>query len=164
MSRQLLTQPPRQATVSLSLDVRHSKPRTTSAPEIARHTDSQHQQMSGTLQLLFYSGLAGLGLGAGWKSFHELSWFRLAPAGVAWLVFVFSLADAFWNPLSPRGRDWIDRVGIFIRGIGFGFISLAFLLQSRASSVLLIGAGALVTTFGRIFWELLVCRHRETMH
>jgi hypothetical protein len=117
--------------------------------------------MSGTLQLLFYVGLAALGLGAGGTIFRELSWFRLASAGFAWLVFVFSLADAFWSPLSPRGRAWVDRIGIFIRGIGFGSVGVAFLLHSRASSALLIGAGTLFIIFGRTIWELWIYRNKK---
>jgi hypothetical protein len=86
-------------------------------------------------------------------SLFRFAGFRLAPAEIMRLVFVFSLANALWSPLSPRDRAWVDRIEIFIRGLEYRLVGIAFLLQSSVLSVLLMGAGTLGIIFGRIVWE-----------
>jgi hypothetical protein len=62
-------------------------------------------------------------------SLFRFAGFRSAPAEIMRLVFVFSLVNALWSPLPPRGGAWV------------------------VLSVLLIGAGTLGIIFGRIVWE-----------
>lgn len=112
--------------------------------------------MSGAFQLLFYFMLLGASLGVGIGVFRDAGWMRLVPAGVFWAAFVFHLADAFWSLGSPRGREWVDRIGIFIRGVGFALIAFSLLLTPSMSSLILGVSGFVTMMFGRIFWELIL--------
>ncbi|WP_309387628.1 hypothetical protein [Cerasicoccus frondis] len=112
--------------------------------------------MNGHLQLLFYFALLGVSLGAGIVCFGEAGFLRLAPAGLMWGVFIFHLADAFWSPFSSRGRDWADRIGIFIRGSGFALIAFAVLTAPSIKTAVLGGIGLILIILGRALWELLI--------
>lgn len=114
--------------------------------------------MSGTFQLFFYILLLGASLGVGIGVFQDLGWMRLLPAGFFWAVFVFHLADAFWSFGSPRGREWEDRIGILIRGLGFALIAISVLLTPSLPSLILGISGVVTMMFGRIFWELILAR------
>lgn len=112
--------------------------------------------MSGSFQMLFYCTLLGASLGVGTAVFRDAGWMRLVPAGIFWSVFFFHVAEAFWSLASPGGREWADRIGIFIRGFGFALIALSVLLTPSLSSLILGVSGLMTMMFGRMFWELML--------
>ena len=111
--------------------------------------------------MLFYSLLLGTSLGVGAAVFRNAGWMRLVPAGFCWSVFVFHVADAFWSLGSHRGREWVDRVGIFIRGLSFALTAFSLLLTPSLASLILVVSGLVTMIFGRIFWELMWARWRK---
>jgi len=117
--------------------------------------------MSGTFQLLFYFLLLGASIGVGVGVFRDAGWMRLVPASIFWAVFVFHFANAFWNLGSPRGCVWVDRIGIFVRGLGFALIAFSVLLTPSLPSLILGVSGIVTMMFGRIFWELILTRRPQ---
>ncbi|WP_146600772.1 hypothetical protein [Novipirellula aureliae] len=77
-------------------------------------------------------------------------------AGLFWLVTYFHFADTVWIPSWGRGRDFVDRIGIAIKGVGFAMISVCTILSPSIGSVVLGIMGLIVLMFGRILWELLL--------
>ena len=112
--------------------------------------------MRGTYQLLVWFLLTGLSLGA------AITYFKGQPVGLLiagtlfWIGFMFHVADAAWIPSRGRGRDWIDRIGILIRGVGFGLVSVGWFIAPDALSLVLGLAGLIGMIFGRALWELAV--------
>ncbi len=112
--------------------------------------------MNGTLQLLTHLGLAGVLLGFGIFAFPDANVFVLAFSSLLWFVAYFHFADAVWIPSWGVGRDFVDRFGIAIRGVGFAMISICALLAPSVLSVAIGFAGLIMMLFGRILWELML--------
>ena len=112
--------------------------------------------MSGTLQLLCHFAILGATLGLGVASFSDRHWARMVIASLLWIGFWFHLADAAWIPQWGTGRDWIDRVGILVRGLGLALCAFAVLASSPVSTILLGAIGIFALMLGRAMWELMV--------
>ncbi|WP_145092241.1 hypothetical protein [Rosistilla carotiformis] len=77
-------------------------------------------------------------------------------AALFWLIAYFHFADAFWIPSWGRGHDFVDRIGIAIKGVGFAMISVCVILAPSIGSIAIGLIGLIVILFGRILWELLL--------
>jgi hypothetical protein len=112
--------------------------------------------MRGTLQFLIWFLIAGGSAGFCIKTFREQHWIILVPAVLFLLVSIFHIAEAVWLPTWGQGRDWIDRIGILVRGIGFAGIAFAAFMAPGAISLVVAVIGLLAIMFGRALWELAV--------
>ena len=114
--------------------------------------------MSGTLQLLAHSAALGGLIGIALPSLADRPWPLLAIATVAWMGFWFHLAEAAWIPSWGKGRDWIDRIGILIRGSGFALITVSVLAAPAWMSIVLVLLGLVCMILGRAMWEVVCIR------
>ncbi|MBB02798.1 MAG: hypothetical protein CMJ47_09140 [Planctomyces sp.] len=112
--------------------------------------------MSSQFQLLCHFTLLGITLGWGIASFPNCHWLALTFASLIWIAFWFHLAAAVWITQWGKGRDWIDRVGILIRGSSLVFCALAVLVQSPLWSAALGATGIFALMLGRAVWEMMV--------
>lgn len=105
--------------------------------------------MSGTFQLLAHAAAFGASIGIAIPFLPDRSWPVLALAIILWMGFWFHLADAAWIPSWGKGRDWIDRIGILVRGSGLAMITVAILATVPWMSVVLALPGLLCMIIGR---------------
>lgn len=90
--------------------------------------------------------------------FPEPQWVPRTVAICFFLIFYGHFAEAVWMPAWGKGRDWIDRGGILIRGLGYLCFAVEFVVPGRPWVELfwLVGTGLIL--FGRPCWELMVLR------
>ena len=112
--------------------------------------------MRGTFQFLLWFLIAGATAGFCVRIFREQHWMILVAAVLFWLASVIHIAEAAWIPTWGQGRDWIDRIGILVRGLGFAGIAFAALLAPGVTSIVAAATGLLAIVFGRALWELAV--------
>jgi hypothetical protein len=93
--------------------------------------------MSGTFQLLAHCAALGGSIGIALPYFAGRPWPLLAMATITWMGFWSQLADAAWIHSWGKGRDWIDRIGILIRGSGFALITFSILNAPARTSIVL---------------------------
>ena len=98
----------------------------------------------------------GGSLGFGLAFFPDVSIGQKIIASFCWILFCISCISATWALGSSRGIDWIDRMGIFIRGSGFALMAFAVMTAPVLLSVFLSVLGVLLLVFGRAVWELIV--------
>jgi hypothetical protein len=110
--------------------------------------------MSGTFQLLAHAAALGGSIGIAIPFLPERAWPLLVLATISWIGFWFHLVEAAWIPSWGKGRDWIDRIGILIRGSGLAMITVAILVTSPLVAILLALLGLVVMGIGREIWEL----------
>ena len=110
--------------------------------------------MSGTFQLLAHAAALGGSIGIATPFLPERPWPLLVLATITWIGFWFHLADAAWIPSWGKGRDWIDRFGILVRGSGLAMITVAILVTVPLVAIILALLGLTVMVIGRALWEL----------
>ena len=111
--------------------------------------------MSGTLQLLIHAVVVGATIGLGIAWMPDRHWSVLVVASILWVAFWFHVAAAAWIPHWGTGRDWIDRIGIVVRGSGFAAGSIAMTVNSVIWSLILAVLGIILVVFGRALWEIM---------
>jgi hypothetical protein len=120
--------------------------------------------MSGTFQLLAHAAAFGGSIGIAIPFLPYRPWPLLALAIITWMGFWLHLADAAWIPSWGTGRDWIDRIGILVRGSGLALITAAILSTVSWMSFVLALLGLTCMIFGRAFWELALVRLGFDLH
>jgi hypothetical protein len=110
--------------------------------------------MSGTFQLLAHAAALGVSKGIAIPFLPDRPWPLLVLATITWIGFWFHLADAAWIPSWGKGRDWIDRIGILVRGSGLAMITVAILVTVPGIAMMLALLGLTSMMIGRTLWEL----------
>jgi hypothetical protein len=110
--------------------------------------------MSGTFQLLAHAAALGVSMGIAIPFLPDRPWPLLVLATITWIGFWFHLADAAWIPSWGKGRDWIDRIGILVRGSGLAMITVAILVTVPGIAMMLALLGLTSMMIGRTLWEL----------
>ncbi|MFO0913641.1 MAG: hypothetical protein U0795_11840 [Pirellulales bacterium] len=120
--------------------------------------------MSGAFQLLAHAAALGGSIGISLLFLSDRPWALLVFAMVTWMAFWFHLADAAWIPTWGKGHDWIDRIGILVRGSGLALITAAILSSVTWMSIVLALLGLTCMIFGRALCELVLERLGFDLH
>ena len=110
--------------------------------------------MSDILQLLAHAAVLGASIRIAVPFLLDRPRPLLAFAMIAWIGFWAHLASAVWITSWGTGRDWIDRVGILVRGAGFALITAGSLATVPWLMITLSLLGGVLMIFGRALWEL----------
>ena len=114
--------------------------------------------MSHTLQLIFWFGLTGLTIGVGLPLLSNYPIYIRVAISILWGLFMISNMSAFWALGNPNRHDWINRIGMFIRGLGFLFMAIGFLFVGELWCVFFGFLGFFLLVLGRACWELIVIK------
>ena len=110
--------------------------------------------MSHYLQWIVWGGITGVTRGAIDTLFLEHPFYIRVAGSLFWILFMMTNLSALWCLGRLNSRDWVDRLGIFIRGLGFLYLTLECLFYEQFYC-LLFGLLAIAHfIFGRACWEL----------
>lgn len=112
--------------------------------------------MMGSIQLLMHFAITGGGIGIGLAAFKGKHLIILIGAAIMWVAFMGHFAEATWIPHFGKGRDFVDRIGILVRGLGFLGMTGSLLIMPGWASILLAVFSMGFIVFGRALWELAV--------
>lgn len=117
--------------------------------------------MNHVQQLLFWLTLTGVVMVAGLPLLSDYNIVVQTAVCILWVLFMLSTMDALWALGSTKGRDWVDRGGLFIRGLGFIGLAAFLLLLPGLLSYMFGVTGIFLIVLGRAVWELVVDRPKR---